>query len=103
MATNQTKSKTTDKDLMTKLADAGEEAVQKLVELPGGKSMVEAAHAFRTRMDEMTTRIRAIDPLEKRVTAIEKRLAALERKGKQPAKDASSKSAEHAADKASDS
>ena len=38
--------------------------------------------------------IRAIDPLEKRVTAIEKRLATLERKGKPPAKSSASKSTE---------
>ena len=55
MATAQTKGtgKDADKDLMTRLADAGEDAMQRLVELPGGKTMVEAAHTFRTRLDEM--------------------------------------------------
>jgi hypothetical protein len=84
MSTTQTKrtAKAEDKDLITRLADAGEDAIQRLGELPGGKTMVEAAATFRARLDEMATRIRAIDPLEKRVTAIEKRLNALERKGK---------------------
>jgi hypothetical protein len=84
MPTTQTKraTKAADKDLITRLADAGEDAIQRLGELPGGKTMVEAAATFRTRLDDLATRIRAIDPLEKRVSALEKRLAALERKGK---------------------
>ena len=88
MPTTQTKrtTKAADKDLITRLADAGEDAMQRLGEIPGGKTMVEAATIFRARLDELATRIRAIDPLEKRVTSIEKRLAALERKGKPPAK-----------------
>ena len=86
MPTTQTKRKTKDaeKDLMTRLADAGEDAIQRLGDLPGGKIMVDAASGFRARLDELATRIRAIDPLEKRVTTLEKRLAALERKEKAP-------------------
>src|SRR5206468_1095414 len=80
MPTTQAKgrSKTEEKDLMTRLAAAGEDAIQRLGEFPGGKTMVEAANTLRTRLDDLTTRIRAIDPLEKRVSALEKRLAALE-------------------------
>jgi hypothetical protein len=84
MATTRTKqtTKPSDKDLMTRLADAGEDAIQRLGDLPGGKTVVEAAANFRARLDDLAVRIRAIDPLEKRVTALEKRLAALERKAK---------------------
>src|SRR5262249_8688765 len=93
MPTTQKKraTKAQDKDLITRLADAGEDAIQRLGDLPGGKTMVEAAQTFRSRLDELAVRIRAIDPLEKRVTALEKRLATLERKEK-PA-------ADHPADK----
>jgi len=88
MPTTQKKraTKAQDKDLITRLADAGEDAIQRLGDLPGGKTMVEAAQTFRSRLDELAVRIRAIDPLEKRVTALEKRLATLERKEK-PAAD----------------
>jgi hypothetical protein len=88
MPTTQSKraAKPADKDLITRLTDAGEDAIQRLGELPGGKTMVEAAATFRARLDELATRIRAIDPLEKRVSALEKRLATLERKGKPPAR-----------------
>jgi hypothetical protein len=82
-----------EKDIITRLADAGEDAVQKLGDLPGGKAMIDAANALRERLDEVAARIRAIDPLEKRVTAIEKRLAALESKPRTRArKPASSRS-----------
>ncbi len=76
----QTKQKQADKDLVARLAGAGEEAVQRLGELPGGKALIDTAQSFRERLDELATRIRAIDPLEKRVTEIEHRLSALEKK-----------------------
>lgn len=79
--------KTADKDLVARLTGAGEDAVQRLGELPMGKALLDTAQSFRDRLDELATRIRAIDPLEKRVTALEERLAALEGKPKHaPAK-----------------
>jgi len=72
----------TDKDLITRLADAGEDALHRLEELPGGKAMVDAANTLRKRLDELAVRLRSLDPLEKRVSALEKRLDALERKAK---------------------
>ena len=89
MAQTKTKTKRAkkpEKDVITRLADAGEEAVQKLGDLPGGKTLVEAANMFRDRVDDLATRIRSIDPLEKRVAELEKRLAALEGKPKPRAK-----------------
>jgi hypothetical protein len=70
--------KTQDKDVISRLADAGEEALQKLADLPGGKSLVKAIGDIRTRLDDTTTKLRKLDPLERRVSAIEKRLKALE-------------------------
>ena len=79
--------KTADKDLVARLTGAGEDAVQRLGELPMGKALLDTAQSFRERLDELGSRIRAIDPLEKRVTALEERLAALEGKPKHaPAK-----------------
>jgi hypothetical protein len=73
-----------EKDIITRLADAGEDAIQRLGELPGGKTMVETANAFRERIDDLAARIRRIDPLEKRVTKLEQRLDALEPAGAEP-------------------
>jgi hypothetical protein len=74
----QTK-QTAEKDLVTRLTGAGEEAVQRLGELPGGKALLETAQSFRERLDDLAARIRTIDPLEKRVTELERRLGALEK------------------------
>ncbi len=67
-----------EKDLLTRLADVGEDAVHRVAELPGGKTLLETANALRERLDELAARIRSIDPLERRVAALEKRLSALE-------------------------
>jgi polyhydroxyalkanoate synthesis regulator phasin len=75
-----------EKDFAARLADAGGEAMQKLSDLPMGKALVDGAQQLRERIDELGTRIRAIDPLEKRVTALEQRLEALEKKSKPAAK-----------------
>jgi len=70
--------KTQDKDVISRLADAGEEALQKLGDLPGGKSLLKAVGDIRTRLDDTSTKLRKLDPLERRVSSIEKRLSALE-------------------------
>jgi hypothetical protein len=70
--------KTTEKDVIAKLQGAGEDALKRLADLPGGKAALKTMGELRERLDEMATRLRAVDPLERRVTALEKRLAALE-------------------------
>jgi hypothetical protein len=72
-----------EKDLMTRLADAGEEALQRLSELPGGQRALTAANDLRTRVDDLTKKVRGIDALEARVAKLEKELAAL-KKAKAP-------------------
>jgi hypothetical protein len=62
------------KDVMTRLQTSGEEALQKLVDFPGGSRLVEAANALRDRVDELSKRMRSLDPLEKRVAELERRL-----------------------------
>jgi hypothetical protein len=75
-----------EKDLVARLTGAGEEAMQRLGDLPGGKALIDTAQSFRERLDELAVRIRTIDPLEKRVTDLEARLAALEKKPKPAAR-----------------
>ena len=74
-----------EKDLMTRLADAGEEALQRLAELPGGQRALTAVNDLRTRVDDLTKKVRGIDALEARVAKLEKELAAL-KKAKTPAR-----------------
>jgi hypothetical protein len=81
----ETKRTTKEKDLVARLADAGEGAMQRLGELPGGKALLDGAQTVRERLDELGAKIRTIDPLEKRLTELERRVAALE-KPKAPAR-----------------
>ena len=68
-----------EKDLMTRLADAGEEALQRLSELPGGQRALTAVNDLRTRVDDLAKKVRGIDALEARIVKLEKELAALKR------------------------
>jgi hypothetical protein len=72
------------KDVLTRLTATGEEALQKLVELPGGTKVLEAANALRERVDDLTTRVRSLDPLERRVAELEHRLDALSKPKPKP-------------------
>jgi hypothetical protein len=69
------------KSLVDRLADVGEEAIQRLSGAPGGDRLVGAVNNLRDRMDEMQRRLRGIDELEKRLTSVEQRLDKLEGKG----------------------
>ena len=68
------------RDLFTRLAEAGEDAIQRLGEAPGANRLAEAANTMRDRADELQRRLRGIDELEKRVAKLEQRLPALEKK-----------------------
>ena len=67
------------KDILTRVADLGEEALQKLPNFPGADKLTDVVNQSRTRLDEMQKRLRGLDVLEKRVDALERRLAKLEK------------------------
>ena len=69
-----------EKDFVTRLADAGEEALQRLADLPGGQRAVGAMNDLKSRVDELGKKVRGIDALEERVVKLEKEVAALKRK-----------------------
>ena len=76
-------------DLLGKLADLSEEAIQRLQDAPGGDRVVGTMSAMKDRLDELQRRVRGIDELETR-------LSALERKVEKLAKDAGSSTAQRA-------
>lgn len=82
MTTTKTKP---DKDFVTRLTDAGEEALQRIADLPGGQKALTAMNDLRARVDELTKKVRGIDALEERVVKLEKEVAAL-KKAKAPAR-----------------
>ena len=67
-------SKQTQKDVLSRLTATGEEAMKKVAEMPAGARMLEAVNGVRDRVDELTKRMRSLDPLEKRVAELERRL-----------------------------
>jgi polyhydroxyalkanoate synthesis regulator phasin len=66
-------------DLITRLVDAGEEAVQRLSEVPGGDRVVGTVNAMRDRVDELQKRVRGLENLDRRLTALERKVDKLSR------------------------
>ena len=64
------------KDLLSRLADAGEDAIQRLAKAPGGKNMLDALNTTRDRLDELQKRVRGLDALERRVAELERKVNA---------------------------
>ena len=71
--------KTGDDDVIGRLAGKGEEAIHRLADLPGGQRALKAFNDLKLRVDDLSSRIRGIDALEKRVAKLEKDVAALRR------------------------
>ena len=69
------------KNIVERLAGAGEEAIQRLGSAAGAERVLGALGSLRERVDELQKSVRTIDKLERRLTAIEKRLDKLEGKG----------------------
>ena len=65
------------KALLARLTDAGEDALQRISELPGGTRALTAFNDLRNRVDELTKKVRGIDALEARIAKLEKQVAEL--------------------------
>lgn len=63
------------KDLFTRFADLGEEAIHKLLSTPGTDRLLGAFGKLRDEMDMLTKRVRGIEDLEKRVAKLEREVA----------------------------
>jgi hypothetical protein len=70
------------KNIVERLAEAGEEALHRIGSVAGGADRVMGTLAsLRERVDELQKSVRGIERLEKRLGAIERRLDKLEGKG----------------------
>ena len=74
-----------EKDFVSRLADAGEEALHRIAELPGGQKALTAVNDLRTRVDDLGKKVRGIDALEERIVKLEREVASL-KKAKAPAR-----------------
>jgi hypothetical protein len=77
---------TKQKNLVERLADVGEDALQRLGSAPGGDKVLNAVNSMRDRLDELQKRVRGLEDLDKRLKAVERRVAKLEGKGRAPAR-----------------
>jgi hypothetical protein len=66
-------------DVITRLAGKGEEAIRRIVDLPGGQRALEAFNDLKLRVDDLSKKVRGVDEHESRVARHEKDLAALKR------------------------
>jgi uncharacterized small protein (DUF1192 family) len=84
---------TTDEDVIARLAGKGEQAVQRIADLPGGARALQVFNDLRARVDELSKKVRGIDELEQRVAKLEKEHAALKRAQKATAQNAPTRKA----------
>jgi phage shock protein A len=61
-------------DLLGRLADISEEAMQRLSDAPGGERLMNTLNSMRDRVDELSKRVRGLEELEKRLEALERRV-----------------------------
>jgi hypothetical protein len=61
-------------DLLGRLADISEEAIQRLSDAPGADRLLGAMNSLRDRVDELQRRVRGLEDLEARLAALEKKV-----------------------------
>jgi hypothetical protein len=61
-------------DLLGRLADLSEEAIQRLSDAPGADRVLGAMNSMRDRVDELQKRVRGLEDLEKRLAALERKV-----------------------------
>lgn len=71
-----------EKNIVERLADVGEEAIQRLGNAPGADKLAGALGSLRDGVTDLQKRVRGLEQLEKRLNSLERRLEKLEGKGK---------------------
>jgi hypothetical protein len=64
----------TPQDLISKLADRGEEVIGKIGDMPAAQRLLESANVLKERADELQKRLRGLEALERRVDALERKV-----------------------------
>ena len=66
------------RDLLSKLADRGEEVLSKFADTPGAARVLELLNSTRERLDDLQKRVIGLEGLERRLDEVEKKLEQLE-------------------------
>lgn len=61
-------------DILGKLADLSEEAMERLHDVPGADRLLSAFDTMRDRVDELQKRVRGLEELEQRLAALERKV-----------------------------
>jgi hypothetical protein len=80
------------KNFVERLADVGEEAIQRIGNAPGADRLLGTLNSVRDRVDELQKRVRGLEELEKRLATVEQRLDKLEGKSSRAARKTTSSS-----------
>ena len=64
-------------DLLGRLADLSEEAIQRLSDVPGADRALAAVNSLRERTDELQKRVRGLEGLEQRIADLERKVEKL--------------------------
>jgi len=70
---------TSQKNIVERLAGAGEEVLEKIASIAAAERMVGTLGTLKERVDDLQKSVRTIDRLERRLSAIEWRLTKLEK------------------------
>jgi hypothetical protein len=65
------------KDLLARLADAGEEALSRLASSPGLERVTGVISNLKDQVDALASRVRGLEALEKRVADLERKVERL--------------------------
>ena len=80
-------------EIVSRLADRGEEALQKIAGTPAAQKLLDTLNGVRGHLDDLQRRVRGVEALEKRVTELEKRVNALSKELKKPGASSAAKKA----------
>ena len=62
------------RDLISRLADRGEEMLAKFAETPGASRVLELLNTTRERLDDLQKRVMGLEALERRLDELERRV-----------------------------
>ena len=65
------------KDLLSRLADLSEDAIQRLSDAPGADRVLQALKGLGDRVDDLQRRTKGFEELERRLSALEKKVSGL--------------------------
>jgi hypothetical protein len=69
------------KDLLGRLADLSEEAIQRLADAPGADRVLHALKGLGDRVDELQRRTKGFEELERRLSSLEQKVSTLSKSG----------------------